>query len=326
MRRFVTVAGIIALLQVLTLSVTAQDKLVGRWEGKISSMQGERPTAMVIKKNGEEYTGRSQGMRPGQEIELKEFKIDGDKVTAKADVETPQAMITINYTFTLAGEAMKGQGAIDFGGQSFTFDLDLKRVSADTEAPLTAAQPAAQAGGAGSGAGQGAGQGGGQARGQQGGGRRSVEQPQQKQSIDYFVGKWSFRYIGRESGLGPAPREGVVVFTKRADGRSVEGMVEGTHDGGAYKESIVISFDEAAKMLNYTEKLSSGVVLNSRGDWSSPIAIRFTIEPVQIKGQKLQLKRTISIVAAHSFTVTEELSEDGGPFIRLGNAVFSKVE
>ncbi len=318
MRRFVTVAGIIALLQVLSLSVTAQDKLVGRWEGKISSIQGERPTAMVIKKNGEEYTGRSQGMRPGQEIELKEFKVDGDKVTAKADVETPQAMITINYTFTLAGEAMKGQGAIDFGGQSFTFDLDLKRVSADTEAPLAAAQPAAQAGG-------GAASGGGQARGQQGG-RRSVEQPQQKQSIDYFVGKWSFRYIGRESGLGPAPREGVVVFTKRADGKSVEGMVEGTHDGGAYKESIVISFDEAAKMLTYTEKLSSGVVLNSRGDWSSPIAIRFTIEPVQVKGQKLQLKRTISVVAAHSFTVTEELSEDGGPFIRLGNAVFSKVE
>lgn len=316
MRRFVISVGIIALLQMLSLSVLAQDKLVGRWEGKLQSPQGERPTVMIIKKNGDDYVGRSQGMRPGQEVELKEIKVDGDKMTARADVETPQALITINYTFTLAGEAMKGQGAIDFGGQAFTFDIDLKRVSADTEAPLSSGQAPAAAGG---------GAGGGQARAQQAR-RPSVEQPQQKQSIDYFVGKWSFKYVGRESGLGPAPREGVVIFTKRADGKSVDGVIQGTHEGGAYKETLVISYDEASKSMSYSEKLAGGVALNSRGDWSSPISIRFTVEPVQVKGQKLQLKRTISIVAAHSFTVTEELSEDGGPFVRLGNAVFSKAE
>ncbi len=323
MRGYFKAAGIIPVLLLAALPAMAQDKLVGRWEGKIQSIQGERPTAMVIKKNGGDYTGRSLGMRPGQEIELKDIKIDGDKVTAKADVETPQAQITINYSFTLAGESMKGQGAIDFGGQNFTFDLDLKRVSGDTEAPLSAGQPAAGGGGAAGGA---AGGGGGQQA--RGGGqqRRSVEQPQQKQSIDYFVGKWSFKYVGRESALGPAPRQGFVTFTKRADGKSVEGTVEGTHDGGAYRESLVVSFDEATKSLTFSEKLAGGVALNSRGDWSSPIAIRFSVDPVQAKGQKLQLKRTISIVAAHSFTVTEELSEDGGPFVRLGNAVFSRAE
>ena len=46
---------------------------------------------------------------------------------------------------------------------------------------------------------------------------------------------------------------------------------------------------------------------------------------VTAKKQKLQLRRTISVVAAHSFTVAEELSEDGGPFVRLGSAVFTKV-
>ncbi|HSF25481.1 MAG TPA: hypothetical protein VLE20_14745, partial [Blastocatellia bacterium] len=55
------------------------------------------------------------------------------------------------------------------------------------------------------------------------------------------------------------------------------------------------------------------------------ISIRFTIDPIKVKGQTVQLKRVISIVAAHSFTVTEELSEDGGPFVRLGSAVYSKV-
>ena len=152
-----------------------------------------------------------------------------------------------------------------------------------------------------------------------------MPQPQQKQSIDYFVGQWSYKYIGRESALWPAPRECAVTFTKRADGKSVEGASECRHEGGAFKDNLVIVFDEAAKTLSFTEKLGSGVALTSKGDWTSPISIRFAIDPVTAKGQKLQLRRTISVVAAHSFTVAEDLSEDGGPFVRLGSAVFSKI-
>jgi hypothetical protein len=298
----------------LAVAVFAQqDKLVGRWEGKVQSLQGERETNLVIKNEGGVYTGVMPGMRQGMEVQLKDFKIDGDKITARADVESPQGSITINYTFTLAGETMKGQGALDFGGQAITFDIDLKRVSAsaDATAASTSQQPPSQ----------------GQTQGPAGQQRRRVEvpQPQQKQSIDYFVGQWSYKYIGRESALWPAPRECVVTFTKRADGRSVEGVSECKHEGGVFKDSMVIVFDEGAKTLGFTEKLGSGVALTSKGDWTSPISIRFTIDPVTAKGQKLQLRRTISIVAAHSFTVAEELSEDGGPFVRLGSAVFSKV-
>jgi hypothetical protein len=317
MRRAIYICGVVCTIiisvQLLSVAVFAQqDKLVGRWEGKAQSPQGERETSLVIKKEGDVYTGVMPGMRQGMEIQLKDFKIDGDKFTAKADIETPQAAITINYSFTLAGETMKGQGALDFGGQSITIDFDLKRVSADAGAAAPAAsagqQPGAQA----------------QGQGQQ---RQRVEvpQPQQKQSIDYFVGQWNYKYIGRESALWPAPRECVVTFTKRADGRSVEGVSECKHEGGAFKDSLVIVFDEATKTLVYTEKLGSGATLASKGDWTSPISIRFAIDPVTAKGQKLQLRRTLSIVAAHSFTVAEELSEDGGPFVRLGSAVFSKV-
>ena len=62
----------------------------------------------------------------------------------------------------------------------------------------------------------------------------------------------------------------------------------------------------------------------SKGDWTSPISIRFTVDPIKVKGQTLQLRRTIAVISAYSFTVTEELSEDGGPFVRLGQAIFSK--
>jgi hypothetical protein len=317
MRRAINICGVVCTIimsvQLLSVAVFAQqDKLVGRWEGKAQSPQGERQTNLAIRKEGDVYTGVMPGMRQGMEIQLKDFKIDGDKFTAKADIETPQAAITINYSFTIAGETMKGQGSLDFGGQSITIDFDLKRVSADPGAAAPAApagqQPGAQ----------------GQGQGQQ---RQRVEvpQPQQKQSIDYFVGQWSYKYIGRESALWPAPRECVVTFTKRADGRSVEGVSECKHEGGAFKDSLVIVFDEATKTLVYTEKLGSGATLSSKGDWTSPISIRFAIDPVTAKGQKLQLRRTISVVAAHSFTVAEELSEGGGPFVRLGSAVFSKV-
>ena len=102
-------------------------------------------------------------------------------------------------------------------------------------------------------------------------------------------------------------------------------MTDCKYDGGSSKGTSILVFDEATKTLTLTQKLPVGATLNCKGDWSSPISIRFTIEPVKIKGQTLQLRRTISIVAAHSFTVAEELSEDGGPFVRLGNAVYSKV-
>jgi hypothetical protein len=294
----------ILLVPLLAATGFAQaDKLVGRWEGAIQSPQGERPTTAIFKKEGDTFTGRMPGMRPGTEIQLKEIKVEGNKVTARGEVETPQAVITLNYSFILEGDMMKGQVAADFGGQSFAFDLTLKRVSLETEGAASA----------------------GQGR-QQRPRNPDVPQPQQKQSIDYFVGQWGYKYVGRESPLGPAPRDCTATFTKRPDGKSVEGVTDCRHEGGAYKIASTIVFDEVTKMMTFTEKLDGGVTLNSRADWSSPISIRFSLDPVKVKGQSLQLRRTISIVSAHSFTVTEELSEDGGPFIRLGNAVVTRVD
>jgi hypothetical protein len=295
------------LVQLLAGSALAQAKLEGRWVGKVKSIQGERDANATIKKEGDNYTGTISGLRPGQDMTLKDIKVDGDKVTAVAEIETPMATIVVNYKFTLAGDNLNGQGSLDFSGNAISFDVELKRDTAGAEAPATAASSAQQA----------------PAPRQQ---RANVEQPQQKQSIDYFVGKWSFKFIGRESVLAPAPREGVVEFTKRADGKSVDGVVTGTADGKPYKDTLALTFDAATKMLTSSEKLASGVQINGTGDWTSPISIRFAPVTVKTKGQTVQLRRTISVIAAHSFSVTDELSEDGGPFVRLGNAVYSKAQ
>lgn len=299
-----------ALLILLTLTGFAQtDQLAGRWEGETNSMQGKRPTTVIFKKEGAEYTGRTAGLRPNTEVKLYDIKVDGPKVTAKTDLETPQATVTINYTFNLAGDALTGEGALDFGGNAIKLQVSLKRVSADTEGSLFSAAQQQQTQQ--------------QAQGRQQ--RAVIEQPQQKQSIDYFVGTWSYKYVGRESNIAPAPREGTITFTKNADGKSVTGVGTGKHDAGAYKDGMNIVFDEATKMLTVTETTAGNVKLTSRGDWSSPISIRFSFDAVNAKGQKLQLRRTLSVVAAHSFTITDELAEDSGPFVRLGNAVYSKV-
>lgn len=300
---------LLALVTLLAVTGFAQnDQLAGRWEGEINSMQGKRPTTVIFKKEGAEYTGRTAGMRPNTEAKLYDIKVDGAKVTAKTDIESPQATVTINYVFTLAGDALTGEGALDFGGNAIKIQVNLKRVSNDTEGALISATQQQQTQQ--------------QARAQQ---RQTIEQPQQKQSIDYFVGTWSYKYVGRESNLAPAPREGSITFTKNADGKSVTGVGTGKHDGGAFKDNMNITFDEATKMLAVTETTAGGVKLSSNGDWRSPISIRFSYDTVSAKGQKMQLRRTLSVVAAHSFTVTDELAEDGGPFVRLGNAVYSKA-
>ena len=278
------------------------DRLAGRWEGRIAALQGERPTVAVFKKAGDGYTGRTLGLRPGVEIDLIDLQLVGDQLTARAEVEMPQAAVTINYAFKLEGEVLRGRGSLDFAGQALSFNIELKRVSGDTEAPLTAGAA----------------------------GRASlrpvVAQPQQKQSPDYFVGRWSFRYVGRESPLGLAPREGIVTYTRRPDGRTLDGRIEGRTDAGAYTETQVITFLEGDKAFTFTERLANRTVISGRADWRIPISIQYAVEPVRVGRHQVQIRRTLSIIAAHSFSVVEEISADGEPFVRLGDAVYTRVD
>jgi len=296
------IVGAVVLIQCLAAPGQSPDKLEGRWAGTVDGLQGKQNAVATFKKDGDKYAGSISGLRPGMEASLKDIKVDGDKVTAKSEVESPQGNIVINYNFVVQGDSMKGKGEVEFGGQTYGFDFDLKRGG-----EMPAGAP------------------GGQQAQQQPPPRREVPQPQQKQSISYFVGQWNFNWIGRESPLGPAPREGTTTFTLRPDGKSLDAKTVGKSDDKAFTESAVITFDEGTKMMTFSERLANGIQVQSTADWRSPISIRFTIEPIKVKGQTLTLKRIISVVAAHSFTVTEELSENGGPFVRLGSAIYTRV-
>lgn len=301
MRRSFIVLGAILLALLLALAGLAQqapqDRLQGRWEGTTKSLQGERPTTVIFKKEADAYTGTITGAQGT--VPFKEIKVDGDNVTASAEVDSPQAgRLSINYKFALQGENLKGAGVVEVGGQTYDFTIDLKRVSTSTA--LTQQEERRST-------------------------RPQVPQPQQKQSLDYFVGQWAFKWIGRESALGPGgPREGITTFKLAPGGKTLESHTDGKSEEGSYQESAVIGFDEATKMLSFAERRRD-LEVASKGDWTSPISIRFTVVPIKVKQQTLQLRRTISVISAYSFNVTEELSENGGPFVRLGQAIFSKA-
>ncbi len=127
MRQSFIVSGVVLCLLLLAVPTLAQDKLEGRWEGKLNSQQGERPATATFKKESAGYTGMITGVR--EDIALKDIKVDGDNVTAKAEVDAQGSTIVINYKFMLQGEALKGTGSLDFNGNAFSFDVDLKRAA-----------------------------------------------------------------------------------------------------------------------------------------------------------------------------------------------------
>jgi hypothetical protein len=155
--------------------------------------------------------------------------------------------------------------------------------------------------------------------------RQSPPQPQQRQGLDYFSGSWKFTWTGRESALTPGPRSGTVTFTRIPDSNFLDMRVEGSSDAGAaYKESGVLGWDDEKKVLAVREHLANGVEVLSLGDWTSPIGIHFSTEPIRLQGQTLRLRRSYQILSAVSYAVTEDLSTNGGPFVRLGTGTFQK--
>ncbi|MBI3654739.1 MAG: hypothetical protein HY231_27215 [Acidobacteria bacterium] len=103
-------------------------------------MQGERPALATFKKEDDKYTDAITGLRG--DPPLKKSKVEGDKVIAKAEIETSQGNFVNNYTFTLQGDSLKEQGVLDFNASLFTFDIALKRAADETATPATQASTA----------------------------------------------------------------------------------------------------------------------------------------------------------------------------------------
>lgn len=155
--------------------------------------------------------------------------------------------------------------------------------------------------------------------------RVSPPQPQQQQTDEYFVGAWTFTWIGRESPISAGPRAGTLTYARKGPG-VLDLRVEGKIDGGAaFTENGSASWNAERKTITWVEKVGSGLELRSVGDWSSPIGIRAESDPVKAGSQTIRVKRLYSILSPQSYMVTEDISVNGGPYQRLGNGRFQRV-
>jgi hypothetical protein len=155
--------------------------------------------------------------------------------------------------------------------------------------------------------------------------RADVLQPVVEQRTSYFVGRWTFEYLGGEfPPLSPGSRTGTATFTS-ANPAAVTGTIDGDAGGTPYREHWSMTFDATTQMLAVIERRAGGFELLSVANWQTPLAIRFTTAPVREGGRSFQLQRLLRVVSDSAFTVTEEFSVDGGPLRRLGQATFEKV-
>ena len=142
--------------------------------------------------------------------------------------------------------------------------------------------------------------------------RAEVIQPQVEQRADYFVGRWTFEYLGGEfPPLSAGTRTGTATFTKTGASNFISGVIENDLGGKKSQDRITLGFDPETKMLAVVERRADQTELISVASWQSPLAITFTTSPVTSNGRTYQLRRVIQVLNDVSFDIVEEFSMDG---------------
>jgi hypothetical protein len=156
--------------------------------------------------------------------------------------------------------------------------------------------------------------------------RAEVIQPHVEQRAEYFVGRWTFEYLGAEyPPLSTGTRTGTATFTSDG-GHFVTGRIDNDAGGRTYQDTLKIGLDPDTNMLVFVERRADGFELASLGNWRSPIAITFLTSPVRADGKSYQLRRVISMTSNTAFEITEEISVDSGAFKRLGKARYTRTQ
>jgi hypothetical protein len=91
----------------------------GNWKITVNSPMGAQKVDLALKADGGTLTGSGTG--PGGEAQtIADGKVDGDKVSWKADISQPMPM-TLEFNGTVSGDTMAGDvKAGNFGSFPFT--------------------------------------------------------------------------------------------------------------------------------------------------------------------------------------------------------------
>jgi len=120
--------GILALLIAASMPAAAGD-LLGRWTAEFDTPIGVQKYVYEFKKTGDAVGGEATFERSigSGTVQLKNVKVDGDKISFDEPLSVEGNEITITYSGTLAGDEMKLTRTV---GQFGTEELTAKRALA----------------------------------------------------------------------------------------------------------------------------------------------------------------------------------------------------
>ena len=94
-------AGMLGILMVLCAAVGFAADLNGRWEGSISTPNGDIQLVFQFKVDGTKLTGSVE--TPNGEVPITEGKVDGDKFSFKTHADDSE----INHEGTISGDTIQ---------------------------------------------------------------------------------------------------------------------------------------------------------------------------------------------------------------------------
>ena len=117
------------------LAGAADDKAVdpvGTWkcEYEIGGMQ--RTSTLKVKKDGDNLSA-TMSWPDQDETKVKDLKLKDGTLTFSAERKLPgmDDSLTVEYKLKIDGEKLKGNGAVEFGGEKREFDIEGKREKKD---------------------------------------------------------------------------------------------------------------------------------------------------------------------------------------------------
>ncbi|HQR33606.1 MAG TPA: hypothetical protein PLK30_12790 [Blastocatellia bacterium] len=121
------ILAVALVLMVGGLAVSAnQTDPVGTWKCEYSIGDQKRMSTLTIKKDGDKLTG-TMSWPDQKEATLKDLKWKDGELTFSADRVLADNTFHIEYKFMVSGDALKGKGTLDVGGEKRDFDIEGKR-------------------------------------------------------------------------------------------------------------------------------------------------------------------------------------------------------
>ena len=114
--------GIFALLLAVAMPAAAGD-LLGRWTAEFDTPIGVQKYVYEFKKSGDALAGDATFERSigNGTVQLKNVKVDGDKVSFEEPLSVDGNELTITYSGTLAGDELKlSRNVGEFGTEQLT--------------------------------------------------------------------------------------------------------------------------------------------------------------------------------------------------------------